>query len=79
MKVMRAKRIPLPQGPTADILRDKLKEVDERLYEANIECTRVANARWPKRARHASSVDDANVRCEVTYHSSGVRVQLITD
>ena len=79
MKVMRAKRIPLPQGPTADILRDKLKEVDERLYEANIECTRVANARWPKRARHASSVDDANVRCEVKYHPSGVRVQLITD
>ena len=79
MKVMRAKRIPLPQGATADVLRDKLKEVDERLYEANIECTRVANARWPKRARHASSVDDANVRCEVKYHPSGVRVQLITD
>ena len=39
MKVMRAKRIPLPQGATADVLRDKLKEVDERLYEANIECT----------------------------------------
>ena len=50
MKVMRAKRIPLPQGPTADILRDKLKEVDERLYEANMECTRVVNARRPKRA-----------------------------
>jgi hypothetical protein len=79
MKVMRAKRIPLPQGATADVLRDKLKEVDERLYEANIECTRVANARRPKRARHASSVDDANVRCEVKYHPSGVRVQLITD
>lgn len=61
MKVMRAKRIPLPQGATADFLRDKLKEVDERLYEANMECTRVANARRPKRARQASSVDDGNV------------------
>jgi len=79
MKVMRAKRIPLPQAPTADILRDKLKEVDERLYEANMECTRVANARRPKRARHASSVEDVNVRCEVTCHSSGIQVQLITD
>ena len=79
MKVMRAKRIPLPQGPTADILRDKLKEVDERLYEANMECTRVVNARRPKRARQASSVDDANVRCEMTCHSNGIQVQLITD
>ena len=79
IKVMRAKRIPLPQGATAEVLRDKLKEVDERLYEANMECPRVENARRPKRARHASSVDDANVRCEVKYHPSGVRVQLITD
>ena len=79
MKVMRAKRIPLPQGATADFLRDKLKEVDQRLYEANMECTRVANARRPKRARQASSVDDGNVRCEVTCHSGGIQVHLITD
>ena len=79
MKVMRAKRIPLPQAPTVDILRDKLKEVDERLYAANMECGSVANARRPKRARQASSVDDANVRCEMTCHSNGIQVQLITD
>ena len=79
IKVMRAKRIPLPQGPTAEVLRDKLKEVDERLYEANMECPRVENARRPKRARQASSVDDANVRCEVTCHSSGIQVLLLTD
>ena len=79
MKVMRAKRIPLPQAPTVDILRDKLKEVDERLYAANMECGSVANARRPKRARQASSVDDANIRCEMTCHSNGIQVQLITD
>ncbi len=64
---------------TAEVLRDKLKEVHERLYEANMECPRVENARRPKRARQASSVDDANVRCEVTCHSSGIQVLLLTD
>ena len=33
MMVMRAKRIPLPQGPNLEFLRNKLKEVDEELYD----------------------------------------------
>jgi hypothetical protein len=36
MMVMRAKRIPLPKAPNLEFLRNKLKEVDEQLYDANM-------------------------------------------
>lgn len=78
-KVMRAKRIPLPQAPTAEFLRNKLKEVDERLYEANMECLSMSTRARPKRSCQTSSVGDETIRCAVTYHSSGIRVQLTTD
>ena len=78
-KVMRAKRIPLPPGPTAELLRNKLKEVDERLYEANMECLRIATGPRPKRSRPTTSVGDETTRCAVTCHSNGIRVQLTTD
>jgi len=56
MMVMRAKRIPLPQGPNLEFLRNKLKEVDKRLYDANTAAVAQSNDQRHERTRSAHSV-----------------------
>jgi len=55
MMVMRAKRIPLPQGPNLEFLRNKLKEVDEELYDANMATIAQSNDQRRERTRSAQS------------------------
>ncbi len=55
MMVMRAKRIPLPQGPNLEFLRNKLKEVDEELYDANMAAIAQSNDQRHERTRSAQS------------------------
>lgn len=55
MMVMRAKRIPLPQGPNLEFLRNKLKEVDEQLYDANMVAIAQSNDQRHEKTRSAQS------------------------
>ena len=55
MMVLRAKRIPLPQGPNLEFLRNKLKEVDEELYDANMAAIAQSNDQRHERTRSAQS------------------------
>ena len=56
MMVMRAKRIPLPQGPNLEFLRNKLKEVDEQLYDANMAAIAQSNDQRHEKTRPAQSM-----------------------
>ena len=56
MMVMRAKRIPLRQGPNLEFLRNKLKEVDEQLYNVNMAAVAQLNDQRHERTRSAQSV-----------------------
>ena len=55
MMVMRAKRIPLPQRHNLEFLRNKLKEVDEELYDANMAAIAQSNDQRHERTRSAQS------------------------
>ena len=55
MMVMRAKRIPLPQRHNLELLRNKLKEVDEELYDANMAAIAQSNDQRHERTRSAQS------------------------
>jgi hypothetical protein len=55
MMVMRAKRIPLPQRLNLEFLRNKLKEVDEELYDANMAAIAQSNDQRHERTRSAQS------------------------
>ena len=56
MMVMRAKRISLPQGPNLEFLRNKLKEVDEQLYDVNMAAVAQLNDQQHEGTRSAQSV-----------------------
>eukprot|EP00223_Ostreococcus_mediterraneus_P009805 CAMPEP_0179629868 /NCGR_PEP_ID=MMETSP0932-20121108/5605_1 /TAXON_ID=548131 ORGANISM="Ostreococcus mediterraneus, Strain clade-D-RCC2596" /NCGR_SAMPLE_ID=MMETSP0932 /ASSEMBLY_ACC=CAM_ASM_000582 /LENGTH=624 /DNA_ID=CAMNT_0021499313 /DNA_START=1 /DNA_END=1878 /DNA_ORIENTATION=- len=56
MMAMRAKRIPLPQGPNLEFLRNKLKEVDEQLYDANMATIAQSNDQRHEKTRPAQSM-----------------------
>ena len=55
MMEMRAKRIPLPQRHNLEFLRNKLKEVDEELYDANMAAIAQSNDQRHERTRSAQS------------------------
>ena len=61
MKVMRAKRIPLPQNANLDFLRDKLNDVDKQLYDANMAAIAQSNGQRRERSRTAHSVPDETI------------------
>jgi hypothetical protein len=79
MHVMRAKRIELPQTPSLEYLRNKLKEVDERLYEANLSAPSGKMGREPKRPWQTPATLDESVRCEVSRQEDTATVQLADD
>ena len=56
MMVMRAKRIPLPQGPNLEFLRNKLKEVDGQLYDVNMAAIAQSNDQRHEKTRSAQSM-----------------------
>ena len=79
MHVMRAKRIELPQAPDLEYLRNKLKEVDERLYEANLSAPSVRRRGKSKRPRQTPDTLDESVHGEVSCQEDTATVQLAGD
>lgn len=77
--VMRAKRIELPQAPSLECLRNKLKEVDERLYEANLNAPSVKIGRKPKRPRQTPATLNESAHCEVSCQEDTTTAQLAGD
>ena len=61
LKVMRAKRIPLPQNAKLEFLRNKLSAVDEQLNEANMTAITQSNGHRCERTQTAHSVPDETI------------------
>jgi len=60
-----------------DVLRTLLKDVDERLYNANAKTLRVFNDRPRKRARAAAPVASGSVMCALVYNRDAVNMQVL--
>ena len=75
MKVMRAKRIPLPQDAKLEFLRNKLSEVDKQLNDANMTAITQSNVQRCKRTQTAHSAPDETISRVQTYLHNRARLR----